>query len=54
MLRVRIGYYDFIFSDEQCGDAYSFAKTARDHFSEEDKNREVSITFFNDEEEEVK
>lgn len=51
MLKVEIGYYDFIFPEEETTAAFSFAKTARDHFSKEDNKNTVSITFLNEEEE---
>lgn len=52
MLKVEIGYYDFIFPEEESGAAFAFAKTARDHFSKEDNKNKVSISFVNEEEEE--
>lgn len=52
MLKVLIGYYDFYFPEESINTAFAFAKMAHDHISEEDRNREVSISFLNETEEE--
>lgn len=54
MLKVRIGYYDFFFSDGCTDEAVQFAKTAYTHLSEEDKkdHREVIIKFDSEEEDE--
>lgn len=51
MLEVEIGYYNFIFPDEEYNAAFDFAKTARNHISKEDSERKISISFLNEKEE---
>lgn len=51
MLKVKIGYYDFIFPEGETSAALYFARTGFEHLSEEDSNREVSISFVNEKEE---
>ena len=52
MLKVEIGYYDFIFPDDEPGTALMFSQLARDHIAKEDKAAKIIIKFEDDEQEE--
>lgn len=52
MLKVEIGYYDFIFPDDTPGTALQFAQIAREHIAKDDKKVRVLISFEDDEDKE--
>lgn len=43
MLRVEVGYYDFMFSNSEMQQAIDFAEMARDHISAADSKAKVTI-----------
>ena len=52
MLKVEIGYYDFIFPDDTPAAAFDFAQTARKHIIKDDKTARILIHFEDEEQEE--
>ena len=52
MLKVEVGYYDFIFPDDTPAAAFDFAQTARRHITKDDKAAKIVIHFEDEEQEE--